>query len=134
MKKILILMIMGVFMMCGCSGESLKISDLEGYWVDEYIYKYNEGIDKVIEFTKDDKMIVSSYYDKGTTVYKCEVKNSSPDSITFTLDNDKETVELEKVKKYKYKYKIDNEVLFIVRVDEKEAVEFLNVIEENAEY
>lgn len=135
MKKIFLLAITIIFMLVGCNNkENIKISDLEGYWVDEHIYENELGVDKVIEFTDSEEMVVYSYYDKGIKVYELEVEESTSDKITFSIDDGDEVIDLEKVDDEKYKYRVDDEELYIVKIDESEAEKFIQVIDENSEY
>ena len=126
---------MSMFVLSGCSDkENLQISDLEGYWVDEHIYKNDLGVDKVIQFTDDNKMIVYSYYDKGTTVYTMKNKESYYNKIIFSINNDDEVIELEKINNEKYKYSVNDENLYIIKINENEAKKLIKIIEENSEY
>ena len=134
MKKIFLILSITIFILTGCTKEeNIKISDLQGYWVDEHIYTNELGVDKVIHFSDDDKMIVYSYYDKGTTIYNANNEKSSSNKIVISLDNN-QTIKLDKVEENKYKYTVDNEELYIVKIDENEANEFIKVIENNSEF
>lgn len=136
MKKIiLVATILIIFILGGCrSKENLKFSDIEGYWVDEHIYTNELGIDKVVKFTDSNKMIVYSYYDKGTTIYELKIKESYSNKIIFSIINNDEIIELEKISDNKFKYVVNDESLYLVKIDENEAEKFIKVIEGNSEY
>ena len=135
MKKIFLVVMIITFILGGCSNkEDLGTFDLDGYWVDEHIYNNGLGVDKVIQFVDDKKMIVYSYYDKGTTIYELKIKESSSNRIIFSINDGNEVIELEKMSDEKYKYTINDEDLYIIKINKSEAEKFIQVIEENSEY
>ena len=135
MKKIFLVVMIITFILGGCSNkEDLETFDLDGYWVDEHIYNSSLGVDKVIQFVDDKKMIVYSYYDKGTTIYELKIEELFSDRIIFSINDGNEVIELEKMSDEKYKYTINDEDLYIIKINKSEAEKFIQVIEENSEY
>lgn len=142
-------LLLNIAILSGCSSpkaesssvenNSIQSSDLMGYWVnkDGYDATPKKIVDTVFEFIEGDKLVVYSYFDGGKNIYNYEVKKSTDKTITILFDDEvKKDTEMKFVDKDTIEFKAasNDDIITLIRIAEKEALEYIDTIEKYAEY
>lgn len=112
--------------------------NLIGCWVNTHCYNTKTFIDKVIEFTEGNKVVIYSYYDRGKNIYPYTILESTDEYTTILVEDGLNIPnKLEFVSENEVKFQStqdESSYVHLSRISEDDALPFIEIIEKNALY